>query len=540
MLLTPKQRSRQRVSSEQRVWRARRAFWFGAVAITLVTACGDETPSAAAPPNATTAMPTPTPVSPSPAANGGMVGTAPITPPTAAKPPAPAVTPAATAGSPAPGLPPTPEVTPSGTAGNAASVPHAVVDTTSDLPCSISQALASNCQKCHAAQPLFGAPMPLMTKADLQKPSELDPAKTIAQAAVVRMNDEASPMPPRHDITTTEKKLLLDYFAEGKAPASMPGEKCVINQTRSDEYLRRGLVPGPDETCYDFQNHASQSPGDKTKYSVKTGEHYEEFLFKVPWGADMVATQIGSKLDNIKVAHHWLFYSTNKTSGDGTHTTTIGSVIGSGATLLAGWALGGDNQVYPKDMGVVLPENGMVMGQWHYYNTGSQAELDGSAIQVCVAPRSSRKNIAGITWLGTEALGGLTGIPAKSKGNKYSGTCVNDSGAPITLWGLNPHMHKLGRHMTAVVRRKDGKMETVFDLPFDFNAQISYPFSPAVVLEAGDSITSTCTFDNPTDLPVGYGPSSDQEMCYNFAVSYPLGALNNGVFGLNGALNNCW
>jgi hypothetical protein len=101
-------------------------------------------------------------------------------------------------------------------------------------------------------------------------------------------------------------------------------------------------------------------------------------------------------------------------------------------------------------------------------------------------------------------------------------------------------MHKLGRHTLEVIHRNGGKTETVFDRAFDFNAQITYPLNPLIVLEKGESITSTCTFDNQTDSAVPYGPSTNQEMCYVFTVSYPLGALNNGVTGLNGALNNCW
>jgi len=233
-----------------------------------------------------------------------------------------------------------------------------------------------------------------------------------------------------------------------------------------------------------------------------------------------------------------LFYSTNKTSGEGTHATTIGTVLGEGATLLAGWAVGGDNVIFPKDVGLELPASGILDAQWHYYNQGEAVD-DASALQVCVTPASAKPNIAGITWLGTEDFNGILGMPAHQS-SSYAGTCVNDSSGPITIWGFTPHMHKLGRHMKSVVTRKGGMMETVFDRPFDFNAQITYALSPMIVLQPGDSITSTCTFDNMTDSAVPYGPSSDQEMCYNFTVSYPLGALNNGVTGLNGALNNCW
>jgi hypothetical protein len=102
-----------------------------------------------------------------------------------------------------------------------------------------------------------------------------------------------------------------------------------------------------------------------------------------------------------------------------------------------------------------------------------------------------------------------------------------------------PHMHKWGRHMkSTVTRAATGAVENVFDMPFDFNYQISYEAS--IQLQPGDSITSTCTFDNQSAAPVAFGPSSDQEMCYQFAFSWPAGALDNGVLSLVGATNTCW
>jgi hypothetical protein len=508
----------------RRLAHARRSFCLAAGAVALIAACGapsTQGPSAAPGP----AITQPGTPSAAPTASSG------VRPPTGAAG-------AAVGASQAPASSAAPGPKASGTgSGTAPTGPMGAGG--DDLPCAVSQALASNCQKCHASEPVFGAPMPLVTLADLQKPSKTNPSLTVAQAAIKRMNDAASPMPPGANITPAERDLLLAYMTDGTAPALAAGEKCVVTQTRSDEYLHMGVTAGPGETCYEFVNHDGQTPDDETKYSVSAGEHYEEFLFKVPWGPGMVATKFASKLDNIKVAHHWLFYSTDKTSGEGTHTTTIGTVLGSGATLLAGWAVGGDNVIFPADMGLDLPASGILDAQWHYYNQGDEPAPDASAVQVCVAPAATKKYVAGITWLGTEDLNGILGMPPGTS-SKFGGTCVNESDGPITIWGFTPHMHKLGRHMTSVVNRKDGTTETVFDRAFDFAAQITYPVNPLIVLEKGDSITSTCTFDNVTDSSVPYGPSTDQEMCYNFTVSYPLGALNNGVIGLNGALNNCW
>ena len=76
--------------------------------------------------------------------------------------------------------------------------------------------------------------------------------------------------------------------------------------------------------------------------------------------------------------------------------------------------------------------------------------------------------------------------------------------------------------------------------PFVFDQQINYMLSPQYVLQPGETITTTCTFTNSTAGIVTFGQSTNQEMCYQFTLSYPYGALNNGVFSLIGATNTCW
>jgi hypothetical protein len=59
------------------------------------------------------------------------------------------------------------------------------------LPCDVQQLLENRCIGCH----LGPSPAPLLTYADLQKPSS-DPAKNLAQRSVERMKSATSPMPP--------------------------------------------------------------------------------------------------------------------------------------------------------------------------------------------------------------------------------------------------------------------------------------------------------------------------------------------------------
>jgi hypothetical protein len=175
------------------------------------------------------------------------------------------------------------------------------------------------------------------------------------------------------------------------------------------------------------------------------------------------------------------------------------------------------------------------MVQWHHYNNTGTPQQDGTAVQICVVPESQREHKAGITFLGTETIS----VPPGQMGHA-EGTCANDSAGPITIIGFTPHMHEIGIHMKSVVNRAGGAEENVFDMPFQFDYQTNYLMNPPVVMMPGDTITSTCTYQNQGAGSVGFGQSTKQEMCYQFALSYPYGALNNGRLSLIGATNVCW
>jgi hypothetical protein len=286
--------------------------------------------------------------------------------------------------------------------------------------------------------------------------------------------------------------------------------------------------------------HNGQTVGDTTPYSITTGEHYEQFYFTAPWPTGAVATRFGTRFHDPSVLHHWLLFTSAKAASvAGTHETVLGTQLGDTAALLAGWAVGGCNITPPDDVGLVLPANGTVLNlQWHFYNNNPGPVTDDSAVQVCTVPAGTRSKVASVTWLGTENFNGPFGMPPGT--SDWSGTCPNDSGGPITIWAFWPHMHKLGRNMRSVVHRAAGGDEEVFNEPFDFNLQVHYMMNPPVTLQPGDTITSTCSFNNDTGTGVAFGPSTTQEMCYQFAMAYPAYALDNGVISLIGATNTCW
>jgi hypothetical protein len=76
------------------------------------------------------------------------------------------------------------------------------------------------------------------------------------------------------------------------------------------------------------------------------------------------------------------------------------------------------------------------------------------------------------------------------------------------------------------VQRADGTTSVMHDAPFSFTEQASYALTPPVQLEAGDKVVTTCTYENPTDHAVTFGENTANEMCFNFAAYYPMGALS--------------
>ena len=436
----------------------------------------------------------------------------------------------------------------------------------SDMPCEVTAIVEKACQKCHAAQPIFGAPMALVSLTDFQQDymatttTELS-GQTMKMAELVRIRVNAEmgtrPMPQGEPLSETELATLNDWLTNG-TPAGTAcevgpavdmgtvdtGPKIPVTSADNiqdqctEDSAYEPLVAVGDEVCYDFAVHGASGPTDTSKFTVQTGESYSEFYYKVPWPSGWIATRFGTKFDREEVLHHWLMFANNNLLGaDGLVARNVtGSTLATDSELIAGWAVGGCTTTYPDDVGVALPQSQYIMVQWHHYNSTRGSVPDGSAAQICVVPPGSRPNTAGLTFLGTENISVRPGAEGKAVG-----TCINTSGAPITILGFTPHMHEIGVHMTSeIMRAGSTQFETVFDKPFTFDYQTNYMLSTPIVMQPGDAIRSTCTFQNRTAGTVGFGQSTKLEMCYQFTVAYPHGALNNGVPSLIGATNTCW
>jgi hypothetical protein len=295
------------------------------------------------------------------------------------------------------------------------------------------------------------------------------------------------------------------------------------------------------DDCRELLVHGQSSAEDSSPFMVPPGETYQCFYFRSPYPDRVQGTGFGSVLDNVRVIHHWLLYDLRVAHADGAVEACLGTHPD--GAVLSGWAAGAEDARFPDAVGIAIPwgPEGRFVLEVHYSNSSGSAQPDRSGARVC-ATRKRRPHTASISWLGTENIGGPLGIPPRQV-TTVSGTCLPGRAGfvpdqVIHTMTVMPHMHSLGRRMELTVHRANGYLESLLDVPFDAANQVGRDIPTD--LAPGDTLETRCTFDNVTDLPVAWGPSTSQEMCYAFVLAYPAGALDHPMPSFAGAQNTCF
>jgi hypothetical protein len=169
----------------------------------------------------------------------------------------------------------------------------------------------------------------------------------------------------------------------------------------------------------------------------------------------------------------------------------------------------------------------------HFNNLmGTTAQADHSGIEMCVLNKEHFRAKTAATFTGFTQF--AINIPPHATNVDVTANCAVSMTQPVTLLSASPHAHKLANHMKFTVQSSGGGAVVMHDAPFDFNEQGTFPLDKPIELKAGDTVTTTCTFSNPGNTTVTFGESTEDEMCFNFAVYYPMNALSCGIGGVPG------
>ncbi len=380
------------------------------------------------------------------------------------------------------------------------------------LPCEIRSILQKRCQFCHGQPERYGAPMPLAAWMDFQAA-----AKSNSQKSVREMTETvlaAGRMPPANapggSLTDAERATLATWLEAG-APAST---KAACAPPEPPPPAAGEL---PCEPTHRFVAQGNDSLG----YRIPLEDnHYACFVFPVPFAADEQAIAWGPTIDNEKVVHHYILYDAQ--------TTTRPTGCGSNRTFLMGWAPGGSTWVMPEDVGLRLPDpGGWLVLEVHYNNVARLPNAkDRSGVSVCTS-KVPRPKQAGVITFGQ---GRFAIPPDPDHDYEVRGECSAQATRtltePLRVLGAWPHMHQLGvKFRTDIIG--SGGTRTLVDVPkWDFNFQTGYPRDPALwSIQPGDRVLTTCTYRNTSDRTVRFGERTEDEMCLNFTMVYPVEAI---------------
>jgi hypothetical protein len=374
------------------------------------------------------------------------------------------------------------------------------------LPCDVDAILAKHCRDCHGMTPRFGAPMSLVSLADLKAPSKSDAKRPVYEQVESRIHDDAHPMPqpPNARLEAADLATIDSWVAAG-APAGDSTCRAVAPASDAGATGVDALDCTPDQRLRPT-----------TPYTVT--DKVDEY---VCFGFDTNATTKrhliagAAHIDNTKVVHHLLVYQTpDAVSGTPAPCSPGG---GSGWRLITGWAPGNKNFELPPEAGFAEDAGTTHWAvQIHYNNASALAgEVDSTGYDFCSTDKL-RPNDADVFATGTMSID----IKPRSTHTTTCTLSVPSFFGKFKVVGAWPHMHRLGVAQYAK-RVRGGADTTILDAPtFDFNTGAESRLVD-VDVQGGDAIRTMCKWKNPTDATVSYGEGTADEMCFSFMMYYP-------------------
>jgi hypothetical protein len=155
--------------------------------------------------------------------------------------------------------------------------------------------------------------------------------------------------------------------------------------------------------------------------------------------------------------------------------------------------------------------------QLHYLNGGTEPIRASATIKL-----SPAADPASITqWAASLYLSRVYMMVPPGKGQTVTTSCsVPSIYGQIGLLGAGSHMHSRGVHFVA---QTSSGVPLIDDTTW--NEPPSHTYDPPVMLNPGDSVSWTCTYDNDTSMTLSYGDSAAKnEMCLLAGVYYSTNA----------------
>lgn len=231
---------------------------------------------------------------------------------------------------------------------------------------------------------------------------------------------------------------------------------------------------------------------------------YRCFVMPTRLSEDRFVTAMEVRPGNARVVHHAFSYVDNRGIGRGRDDADLGPgyMCFSGFTgdqifgAMGGWTPGNEPHPFGEGIGLHLPRGVDVVMQVHYHPSG-KPEQDRTRIGLHLAKKPIRQSLQ---WISACANPETFSLPAGNPDIRIR----TELALPldVELHAITPHMHLLGRAMTAEVRLPDGRIRPLIAIDdWDFNRQDTYYLREPLRLPKGAVIQLEGRFDNSAANP---------------------------------------
>lgn len=276
-------------------------------------------------------------------------------------------------------------------------------------------------------------------------------------------------------------------------------------------------------------------------YTHKGNNDDEYRWFVLPTGLteDKIVKAVEFRPGNRQIVHHSLVFEDTKGIARAQDEKTeeygyqgFGSFAGGESSNLElltakqfqGYTPGSRARFYPDGIGQVLKAGADLAVQLHYA-PWPKDEIDSSTVNIFFADDSEQINRSIQSHIMVPLPGVLVNrnffiLPEEEI--EFHG--IWDVPKDISLVGIAPHMHLLGKDWTVYIERPDGSIENLIHIPdWDFNWQGSYYFPKYKIAPQGSKIHAFASYDNRSSNPnnpnsppqiVSWGERTTDEMYY--------------------------
>ncbi|MBV6459879.1 MAG: hypothetical protein HONBIEJF_03034 [Fimbriimonadaceae bacterium] len=351
----------------------------------------------------------------------------------------------------------------------------------------IAPLLYRHCAACH--RPGEAAPFSLLSYEDAKKRAD-----TIAYMVEKRI------MPPWkavkgygsfHDenYLTDEQIKAIGEWAKAGAPRG-PIER----EPKPPKFGSEWALGAPDLVL---------QPKRSFKLPAEGEDVYRHFIIDPGNKESLFVTAMDVKPGNRKIVHHVIAFLDSRGQAEKVQArrqddqegyNSFGSpgFIPQGA--LGGWAPGLQARHLPDGAAFEVKPGTKVILQVHYHPSGKE-ESDQTRVGLYLSKKPVTKEVQ-LAWMANPMFR-LKAGDADSKVNLQFPVPV-----AVTLYGVMPHMHLLGKEMKAWAVLPDKKeIPLVWVRDWDFNWQFTYAFKEPIKLPAGSRIHISGTYDNSDGNP---------------------------------------